>query len=75
MAEHRESDEKPSQEKKPFSFGFTKKKDVKVLEKKEVKETDFVHALEGKEVKRYGENNSNINFSLYNLRRPKLSKY
>ena len=40
------------QEKKPFSFVLLKKKDAKVLEKKEVKETDFVHALEGKEVKR-----------------------
>ncbi|XP_033643445.1 G-patch domain and KOW motifs-containing protein-like [Asterias rubens] len=39
------------QEKKPFSFVLLKKKDAKVLEKKEVKETDFVHALEGKEVK------------------------
>ncbi len=41
-----------SQEKKPFSFVLPKKKEVKILEKKEHKETDFVHALEGQEVKR-----------------------
>ena len=43
-----------------ISFGFTRKKETKVLEKKandaisntEKEETDFVHALEGKEVKR-----------------------